>query len=58
MLPRNNLALAIAYARVLSDKGELTPDALRDLALLQDDVRAASKALAAAVEQYALKVVL
>ena len=56
MLPRNNLPEAILYARVLSSREELTEDALRDLALLQDNVSAAAKALSEAVVQYGLTV--
>ncbi len=56
MLPRNDIDLAIAYARVLSEDGRLTGDVLRDLALLQDDSEGAIKRLAIAVERYGLKV--
>ncbi len=57
MLPRNNLAEAILYARVLSDQDELTEDAIRDLAMLQDDVAAGHAALSAAIIRYDLNVV-
>ena len=56
MLPRNDLDLAVAYARVLDRDGKLTPAAMRDLALLQDDVPGALAALSAAVEQFGLTV--
>lgn len=49
MLPRNNLPLAIAYAKVLAGSGKLTSDVLQDLAMLQDDSIAASAALAKAL---------
>jgi hypothetical protein len=57
MLPRNDIALAIAYARVLSAEGRLTGDALRDLALLQDNSEQGIKLLAEAVRSYGLTVV-
>lgn len=56
MIPRNDLPTAIAYARVLDVMGQLTPGALRDLALLQDDSTKAAEALNNAVAQYGLKV--
>jgi hypothetical protein len=57
VLPRNDIGLAVAYARVLSEFGELTPGALRDLALLQNDSMSAAEALADAVEKYQLRIV-
>jgi hypothetical protein len=56
MLPRNDIDLAIAYARVLAQNGKLTGDALRDLALLQDDSEKGIKQLAIAVQRYGLNV--
>lgn len=57
MLPRNDIELAIYYAKALSDDGKLTPSALRDLALLQDNVAAAAKRLADAVIAMGMTVV-
>lgn len=57
MLPRNDLPLAIEYAKVLASQGALTPEALEDLAMLQDDVIGASEALVAALREDGLKVV-
>ena len=56
MLPRNDIDLAIAYARLLDRDGKLDGWALRDLAMLQDDVKGALVKLRDAVERYGLKV--
>lgn len=56
MLPRNDIELAIAYARVLARDGQLDGWALRDLAMLQDDVKGALVKLRDAVEKYGLTV--
>jgi hypothetical protein len=56
MLPRNDIDLAIAYARLLDRDGKLDGWALRDLAMLQDDVKGALVKLRDAVQKYGLKV--
>ena len=51
MLPRNDLPLAIEYAKALAADGKLDAWTVQDLAMLQDDVLGAAKALSQALSQ-------